>query len=243
VHGCAANAHWFDYVAADLREAFHVQALELRGHGDSDWGPAADYGYRRYADDLNEAVAALGLERFCLIGHSMGGMVSVVYAATYPGKLQKLVVVDSLLRMTADRVANFHGIGAREGSRHASEEEYVRRYRRRPVGTRAPGEVLANLARHGGRADPDGMWRHKFDRNIYATREPLDGVPLWERIDIPALLVKGESSARISPQIVADIRTRAPQVELAEVPQADHHIMLDNPAGFVAAVQPFLLRS
>jgi pimeloyl-ACP methyl ester carboxylesterase len=242
IHGSAANAHWYDFAAAGLQPDFHVRALDLRGHGDSEWAATPDYSYRRYADDLAEVVTALALERFTLIGHSMGGMVSLLYAATYPGRLEKLVIVDTTMRMMADRIANFHTIGAREGTRYATEAEYLQRYRLRPGGHAAP-EVLAQIARHAGRQDEDGTWRHKFDRKVYATREPMDVTSCWDRIRVPALLVKGALSARISPQIVAEVRSRAPQVEVAEVPHADHHLTLDNPQGFVDAVRSFLLRA
>jgi pimeloyl-ACP methyl ester carboxylesterase len=65
-------------------------------------------------------------------------------------------------------------------------------------------------------------------------------MPYWSRIRIPALLVKGGRSERITPQIVAGIRARCPQLEFAEVPDSDHHVTLDNPAGFVRAVRGFL---
>jgi pimeloyl-ACP methyl ester carboxylesterase len=54
------------------------------------------------------------------------------------------------------------------------------------------------------------------------------------------LLVKGDRSERITPEIYAAVKARCPQVGLAEVAHSDHHITLDNPAGFVAAVKPFL---
>ncbi len=57
---------------------------------------------------------------------------------------------------------------------------------------------------------------------------------------MPVLLVKGGRSERITPSIVADARTRCPQVDLVEVPGADHHVTLENPGGFVAAVSGWL---
>jgi len=62
----------------------------------------------------------------------------------------------------------------------------------------------------------------------------------WNKIKIPALLMKGERSARIDPPTVAEVKSRAPQVEVVEVANCDHHITLDNPAGFVQAARDFL---
>ncbi|HZM43710.1 MAG TPA: alpha/beta hydrolase, partial [Burkholderiales bacterium] len=87
-----------------------------------------------------------------------------------------------------------------------------------------------------------GRWRHKFDRNVYSKRVFLDIPPHWNRIGIPALLVKGGRSDRITPAIVADAKSRCPLVDLVEVPGADHHVTLDNPGGFVEAVNAWLER-
>lgn len=65
-------------------------------------------------------------------------------------------------------------------------------------------------------------------------------MPYWSAIKMPALLVKGARSARISAQVLAQIRARCPRVELAEVAHADHHVTLDNPAGCIDAMRAFL---
>jgi pimeloyl-ACP methyl ester carboxylesterase len=172
----------------------------------------------------------------------MGGTVALTYAATYPGRAGKLIVVDSTLQMTPDRVAKLREVGARQGSSYATREEFVARYRLRPAGTTAGPEIIGHLAQKSVRQSADGSWRHKFDRNVYATRETVDGLPNWNRIAIPALLVKGELSARITPEVFAAVKARCPHVELAEVAGSDHHVTLDNPAGFVRAVKAFLAR-
>jgi pimeloyl-ACP methyl ester carboxylesterase len=242
VHGGAAHAHWFDFVAGDLSTNFRVLALDQRGHGDSEWADPPDYSYARYAADLDEAVTRLDLRDFVLIGHSMGGMVSLVYAATHPGRVGKLVVADTTMYMAEERISAMHQRGRREGSVYASREDFVARYRLLPAGSTAMPEVINHLAENGGRQAADGSWRHKFDRNVYATRERVDGMPYWNRIRIPALLVKGGLSERITPAVIADAKARCPQLELAEVPGSDHHVTLDNPTGFVRAVRTFLDR-
>ena len=242
LHGGAAHAHWFDFVAADLSADFHVRALDQRGHGDSAWAEPPDYSYRRLAADLADAVENLDLRDFVLIGHSMGGMVSLVYAATYPGRAGKLVIVDTTMHMPAERITAMHQLGRRESSICATRDEYVTRYRLLPAGSTAAPEIIRHLAQHGGRQAADGSWRHKFDRNVYATRERMNGMPCWNQIRIPALLVKGGRSGRINPEIVADAKARCPHLELAEVPDSDHHVTLDNPGGFVRAVRAFLAK-
>lgn len=240
VHGGAAHAHWFDYAAPGFSADYHVRALDLRGHGDSAWADPPDYTYARYASDLAEVVEKLDLRDFVLIGHSMGGLASLVYAANHPGRVGRLVVVDSMMHMTEDRVAAIRSVGQRQGSSYATREDFAARFRLRPAGTTASPQVVRRMAFHSCRQDADGSWRHKFDRDVYATRENLDGMPCWERVRIPALLVKGDRSPRITPQIFSAVKARCPQAELAEVANSDHHVTLDNPAGFVQAVKTFL---
>jgi alpha-beta hydrolase superfamily lysophospholipase len=90
VLGGAAHAHWFDFFAPGFVTDFHIRALDFRGHGDSQWMTPPDYTYERHAADLAEVAEKLDLRDFVLIGHSMGGLVSLLYAATYPGRTRAL---------------------------------------------------------------------------------------------------------------------------------------------------------
>src|SRR5262245_18725764 len=81
VHGGAAHGHWFDFFAPGFSIDFHVRALDFRGHGDSQWMNPPDYTYEAHAADLARVAYQLDLRDFVLIGHSMGGLISLVYAA------------------------------------------------------------------------------------------------------------------------------------------------------------------
>jgi len=242
VHGGAAHAHWFDFIATGFIEDHHVRAIDLRGHGDSAPGEPQDYVYTRYAADLNEAIETLDLRDFLLVGHSMGGMCCLLYAATYPGRVGKLVVIDSTFHMTEDRVSNLRNVGSRDGRSYATRDEFISGFRLRPAGTTAHPDVIRHLAEVSSKQTPDGRWRPKFDRNVYAQRVPIYGIPYWEQIKTPALVVRGALSPRISDETFAEIKKRCPQAELASVANSDHHVTLDNPAGFVEAVRGWLRR-
>ena len=241
LHGGAANAHWYDFVAQGFTADYHMRAVDLRGHGDSDWDTAAaDYTYRRQAADLDELTGKLDLRDFILIGHSMGGMIASVYAATYPGRAKALIVVDSNLVMTHERIANYNLVGNREGREYATQEDFIANYRVRPRGSSAAPEILRHIAQHSGRRFEDGRWRHKVDRKVYVSREFFDSFAIWNHIRIPALLMKAERGGRITPAVIAELKSRAPQLVVAVVPDADHHITLDNPAGFIRVARGFL---
>jgi pimeloyl-ACP methyl ester carboxylesterase len=242
VHGGAAHAHWFDFVAPGFTPDHHAFSLDLRGHGDSAWADPHTYSWKTYAEDVNALVEQLDLRDFVLIGHSMGGMISLVYAATHPGRLGRLVIVDSVMLMPTDRVSKMRAFGERPSKGYATQEELVARYRLEGAETQmAAPEVIHRMAMHSGRQDADGRWQHKADRRVYANFQQIAGVPLWEKVKVPALVIRGgERSPRFTPEVLAEIRARAPQVQMAEVPASDHHIMLDNPQGFVEVVRNFL---
>jgi pimeloyl-ACP methyl ester carboxylesterase len=240
LHGGAAHAHWFDFFAPAFLADYHVRALDLPGHGDSQWMEPPGYTYEHYMSDVTEVVEKLEARNLIVIGHSMGGMVSILYTAAHPERVRALIVVDSTMSMTPDRVERLRDVGNRPGSSYTTHEEFLQRYRLRPTGTTAAPEIIRHLATHGGRQLSDGRWIHKFDRHVYAQRDPIDSLQYWSRITVPTLLVKGGRSERITPEIVAEVRAHCPQVELAEVPHSDHHVFLDNPPGFEQVVKTFL---
>jgi pimeloyl-ACP methyl ester carboxylesterase len=241
VHGAAAHAHWFDFVAPGLTPNHHVRSLDLRGHGDSAWAQQQTYAFKTFAEDVNAVAEKLDLRDFVLVGHSMGGMVSLLYAATFPGRVARLIVVDSIMLMPMERIKQMRAFGATSPSSYATQEELVGRYRLSPPETHiAAPEIIHRMAMHSGRQGPDGRWQHKADRRVYANSQQIAGIPLWEKIQIPALVIKGSRSTRFGPEEMVRIRTNAPQVQWAEVPDSNHHITLDNPHEFVAAVQAFL---
>ena len=242
IHGGAAHAHWFDFVAPGLTPNHHVFAMDLRGHGDSAWADPRTYSWQTFSDDVNALVKRLDLRDYVLIGHSMGGMVSLVHAATYPGRIGRLVIVDSIMLMPMDRVNKMRAFGERPSKGYATQEELVARYRLEGGEKQmAAPEVIHRMAMHSGRQDADGRWQHKADRGVYANFTQIAGVQLWEKVKAPALVIRGgEHSPRFTPELLAEIRTRAPQVQMAEVRASDHHVTLDNPQGFVDVVQKFL---
>jgi pimeloyl-ACP methyl ester carboxylesterase len=240
VHGSGAHAHWFDFVAPGLAQHFHVIALDQRGHGDSDWPEPPDYSYDRFARDLDEVVRKLDLRDFVLLGHSMGGTVSLTYTGAHPERVAALIVVDTVPRMAADRLEAIRQIGQRKSSGYATLDDLVARYRLRPDSGTTPAHAVRYIAERSGRRSEDGRWRHKFDRRQYATRKFVDTLALWSHITVPALLVKGEHSTRITAETYPAVKERCPHVVLAEVPGSDHHVTLDNPEGLVRAVRQFL---
>jgi pimeloyl-ACP methyl ester carboxylesterase len=94
IHGLSGNAHNFDGLAADLTNDHHVISIDVRGRGDSEWGPPIEYTPPVYVSDLALVLEAIGLNRVTLIGTSMGGVISMFFAGGYPHRVDRLVLND-----------------------------------------------------------------------------------------------------------------------------------------------------
>ena len=240
LHGSGAHAHWWDEFVPQIGSGFHVVALDLRGHGDSAWAEPPRYAYRDYAEDALAVLDHLGWERSVVVGHSMGGHIAVLSTAEWPHRVRALVVIDAMPRMPSELLARYHGIGERPSRRYPDLETYVAHYRVRPAGTSAPAEVVRRLATHAARRESDGSYAHKCDRRTYAGRQPVDMVPNWKRVQCPALLVGGMRSDRLTPERLALVRQACPHAAVAMLPDAGHHVFLDQPAACAEVVRRFL---
>ena len=94
VHGYTGSADAFNALARHLKDRYRILALDVRGHGESAWSPAGAYRYADQASDLAGFVAGLGLDKFVLIGTSMGGIIAMAYAAEHADRLRGLVIND-----------------------------------------------------------------------------------------------------------------------------------------------------
>ena len=169
VHGLRDHSHSFDDLARGLLDRFHVLALDLRGHGDSETTPY--YGFGHFVLDLHNLIRALRLERPVVVGHSMGGEVVATYWDAFPTCPAKVVIIEGLGPPPRD-----DGRGGRAGPSTASRASIARlpaipdlkdldaAYRRlRERNPRLPEHKARELALLGTRAREDGTLEWKFD--------------------------------------------------------------------------------
>src|SRR5262245_53880944 len=126
LHGGGLNAHTWDLVCASLRAERHCLALDQRGHGESEWSPTMDYSTESQVADFDAFVERLGLERFVLVGMSLGGVNALAWAAKNSRRLAGLVVVDVGPEIRTDGVRKIRAFTS-EATPLASVDEYIER--------------------------------------------------------------------------------------------------------------------
>ena len=87
LHGIARLARTFDHLAPHFSRDYHVIAVDMRGHGDSDWDPRAEYRVEDYTRDIEGLIEQLGLRNIVLWGNSTGGRVAQVIAGSNPERV------------------------------------------------------------------------------------------------------------------------------------------------------------
>ena len=207
VHGyldCGASfAAMVRHLPPDLR----VVAPDMRGHGGSDWVPAGGYyHFFDYARDVRDLVDATVPESMVLLGHSMGGGISTLFAGSWPADVERLILVEGLgppqeeAAVGPERLARWakevRNVVTKEPKSFDGPEDVAKRLRR--SNPRLSEELAAELAGNLAEVQPDGRWRWRHDP-LHRTRTPAlyDWAryrPFAEAITCPTLLVTGGKS-------------------------------------------------
>ena len=240
LHGISSHARTWDTFAKAFCDRYRIFALDQRGHGESGW--ADDYAPERRVEDLEAFADALALERFTLVGLSMGGICAYGYAPRHPERLTKLVIVDIAPELEPSGMRRI-GAGLATPNEFSDPEEAValaRAANPRPPEAELRHRVLNNLIRRD-----DGKWIFRYDQRVSGvTRGPrADPEPVWAsfaKITCPTLLVRGAESDLLGRAAAERMTREIPDCRLIEVPNAGHSVPLDNPQGFIKAIGTFL---
>ena len=252
VHGGLDHCRSWDHLAQALRTNFHVIAPDLRGHGESEWASGSSYSLADHVYDLTSLLKFLGFEKAAIIGHSMGGMVSLTYTGAFPDKVSRLVVLDGVtnypsrkikpaeLRI-ADWVSDLDKLAQRKIHRYASVADGAERMLAR--NRHLTHAQALHLATHGLKQNADSSYSWKFDPYLRA-RAPYrlsleDHIGLWSRIICPTLLVSGSESFLPDPA-TAGVRQHFANAELARIEGAGHWLQHDRPDEVLALIERFL---
>lgn len=238
VHGGAAHAQWWDHVAPLLATGAGVVALDLSGHGDSDWRAA--YTRDGWVEEIVAVAADAGLgSRPVVVGHSMGGTLTLQVAHLHGSGLAGAVIVDSPLRQ---RSPEEQAALARQAHgplrRYPTREAALSRFRLTPDDSALlDGGYLdfavAHVAATSIRQHLDG-WSWKFDRRVFDRPRPA---PIPPSVNCPVVLLRAERGLLTSTTVARTRETLGDAVTTTLIPDAGHHVMLDRPLELVAALR------
>ena len=241
LHGFTGHARSWDPFAAAMTDRYRVLALDLRGHGETGWPVDSDYGIESFVADLDGFVAALGLEGFSLIGLSMGGLAVMAYAGRRPAALAAGCIVDFGPELAAAGLGRIRSNVTSTDVFSSREEAFAVA---RTDHSRPPEALHRHRSALGLMRTEDGRWTYRYDP---ALRRPgTRGLPepdaVWRscaNIGVPTLILRGELSDILSPEIAERMVRTIPDARLATVAGAGHGVPYDAPEGFAAAARAF----
>lgn len=240
VHGGSAHAHWWAFVVPPLAARQRVLALDLRGHGESAWADPPDYAITTHAADVAGVAAALGLDDLTVVGHSLGGLVTIASAAALAPRLRAIALIDTTGRIGARGLRYLRALSHWPHPVYASPAEGVRRFRLLPSASAASRPVRDHVASHALRRMADGRWTLKFDRQALALAQPVDLLAQLRDVHVPTLIVRGALSAHLSATTLAEMAAPLRRGTAVEIEGAHHHVMLDAPDALARALVDFL---
>ena len=255
VHGGNDHARSWDFVAARFTDKYSVYAPDLRGHGDSDWQSGGAYLVSSYVADLAHLVELIGRNPVQIVGHSLGGCVSLEFAISFPESVAKLVTIEGLHSVSSfDRP----GLPQAEQTRLYVEaiEEFSKRKPRQYASVEAaeqrmadgnprlPPKLVRHLTEHAVRQQEDGTYVWKYDNNVRMIR-PLspkleDAKLLWRGLQTPTLIVSGSEGYLSQLPHRDEMIGAVPGARSVTVEGAGHWVHHDRFDEFVEIVAEFL---
>lgn len=246
VHGGSQNAHTWDTVALGLGES--LIAVDLPGHGHSDWRDDAAYSPASMAADLADLVAAHAPSAEVVVGMSLGGLTSLALAGHAPHLVRKLVLVDITPGVTgakAKAVLDFvNGPQA-----FASFDDLLQR-----TIEHNPTRTVTSLRRgilHNAKQLVDGSWQWRYDRRSHVRDSQGSADPvasdalaaLWDIVSglgCPLTLMRGSLSPVVDDADVAELLRRRPDAAVVVVEGAGHSIQGDRPVELTSLLRDIL---
>jgi esterase len=233
--GASRNLHSLQKALA--ADGHRVLALDLRNHGDSPHTAGMSYG--ELAADVRETLRAMNALPCALLGHSMGGKVAMRLALDEPDLVSRLVVADIAPRVyrhgNREIAAAMLALPLQPGMTRAEANKSLAD----GVADPATRSFLLLSLRLGGEAMP--AWRIGLNE-IASDMATIEG---WDNGDAtpyggPSLFISGARSTYVAETDQDRIRALFPAAEFVVLPNAGHWLHAEDPAGFLAAVEPFL---
>ena len=249
LHGGNQSAHSWDLVSLHLADRYHIYALDQRGHGDSEWARDAEYAPDQMARDALALIAQEGVAAPIVVGHSMGGMVTMRLTALEPTLPRAVGLVDvgpEVSQRGAETIRNF----VVRNTEFDQLDQFIDRVvAYDPFRSR---EHIERTARYNLVQRSDGRYVSKSDRLLHDPEFRQRARPDSERRDVaqgfhafagPTLLIRGERSNILEAEVAQRFVAGLPNARLVEVSDCGHNVHSQNTPGFLEALTPWLAAS
>lgn len=256
IHGGRDHCRNWDWVATDLARDYRIFAPDLRGHGDSQWLIGGVYRMTDYVYDIAQLFFHLGLEKAPIIGHSLGGAITLNFAGAFPEKVTRLIAIEGL-GLSPDRmkkraedttpekmqkwIDQMRGVAGRLPRRYDTIEEAAARMHE--ANDHLSTEQAWHLTVHGVNQNEDGTYSWKFDNYVRVDRpfglSPDEIRAFWQNIHCPTLLVRGTESWASDPS--KDGRAENfKNARVENIERAGHWVHHDRLDAFMPMTREFL---
>lgn len=236
VHGLTRNSHDFDRMAEQLSSDRRVVCPDIVGRGQSDWiDNSALYENLQYNADMNALISRLDVPQVDWVGTSMGGLIGMMLAASGKSPIRKMVINDVgpyIPYAAISKIGNYVGRSP-EFNDLAEAEDYLRKIHSEfaPMSD----EDWSHMATFGTRSLENGKLALNYDPKIGdPVRAGLTGFDvnlwsLWEMIDCPVLVFRGENSKLLTKDISDRMESTGPCAKVIEIKEAGHAPTLNTP--------------
>jgi pimeloyl-ACP methyl ester carboxylesterase len=249
MHGLTRNSADFEGIADHLARDYRLIVVEQRGRGHSQWDDHHEnYQPAVYVRDMFTLLDHLGLEQVVLLGTSLGGLMSMIMTAMQPGRIRAVRLNDIgpvVNPAGLERIKEYVGKSGPVSSwDEAVAQQKAINAREFPTFTE---QQWLDFAHALYREDDSGVPVLAYDPAISKpmNEDQDSAVPpdLWPAFDalkpVPAMVIRGELSDILAPECVAEMRSRKPDLVVAEIPNRGHAPILDEPE-CIAAIDHFL---
>ncbi len=239
-HGSGAHAHWWDFIAPYFTDHNCVAAIDLSGMGDS--GHRQSYSSEVFAKELISVCEDAGFKQnTVIIGHSFGGFVTLKAGLIYGDKLTGVVLVDAPVRPPDyewERDPKYSPIQRKK--LYPDFETALARFRLVPAQPCENKFILDYIARHS-LVQVDGGWSWKFDDQLFNGFKIGNASEDLSNLACRVGVIYGENSQLFSQEIVDYMfKVLDRSVPFVSIPEAQHHLLLDQPLAFVSAIRTLL---
>ena len=239
IHGGAAHAQWWSHIAPLLSDLWYVVAPDMTGHGDSDHRDR--YTLEQWSREVMAVINDSDMEDGpVVVGHSLGGLVTIQTGAWFGDKLAGIVIVDSPVRARdPESEEGARGSSFRSPGVYSDVASAMARFRLVPDQPNDNAYITEHVARTSLKETDEG-WTWKFDPAFF--QHTL--VPMRDQLRQVSCRVgffRGQHSAVVPPDLGDYIyETLDRNSPVISIPAAHHHLMFDQPIALVAALRTLL---